>query len=379
MAFGRLIRRNALRNKRRTGLTVLSIAFSLFLLLTLLTFRNQLLNPVTNVESALRLIVSPATSLADMLPMAYLDRMKQVPGVTEVASLQWFNGVYKDTSFQFANFATDPRTIFQCYTEQKVDPDQKAAFIAQKDATVVTEGLARRFGWKVGDRITLLGTIFPVDLELTIVGLFTDPYSQEMLYFQFDYFNEALGRPNLCGAFVVKGGDPESVPGIAVAIDGMFRNSPHETKTETEKAFVLGFVSMLGNIQTIIFLVLAVVVFTMVLVSVSTMAMTVRERLREVAIFKTLGMPSRTVMALLVAEAVAISMSGAVLGLLLGESLKFMDLNKATQGFITQFSPGPGIYAAVLATGLAIGLISGYFPARQAVRLTITTAMRRLD
>lgn len=379
MAFGKLILRNALRNKRRTGLTVLSIAFSLFLLLTMLTFMGQLLNPVSNAEGALRLITSPATSLADMLPMSYIDRIKQVPNVREVAPLQWFGGYYKDPSIFFANFATDPRSIFACYTEQKLPPEQMAAFVAQRDGAVVSEALAKRFDWKTGDRITLLGTIFGVDLELNIVGVFHEPLSQETMYFSWDYFNEALNRPNLCGGFVIQGSDPESVPKIAQEIDKQFRNSPHETKTETEKAFALGFVSMLGNIQTIIFMVLAVVVFTMLLVSVSTMAMTVRERLREVAILKTLGMPARTVMFLLIAESVAIAMAGTFTGLALGESLRFADLNTATQGFITRFAPEPSTYLAVLVAGLAIGFISGYLPSRQAVRLTITTAMRRLD
>ena len=379
MGFGRFIWRNAWRNKRRTGLTVLSIGFSLFLLITLLTFMNVLLNPVTQDEAALRLITSRSTSIAEMMPLAYGEKIRRLPHVEHVASLQWFNGVYKDPDFLFANFATDPKEIFEIYTEQKISPDAKAAFIAERDATTVSENLAKRFNWKIGDRITLQGTIFPVDIELKIVGVFFEPLGQEMLYFRFDYLDELLDNLGQAGAFVIKATDAASIPEIAQTVDTMFRNSPAETKTETEKAFVLGFVSMLGNIQTIIGSVAGVVVFTMLLVSVSTMAMTVRERLREVAILKTLGFPQRTILGLVISEALLISLLGTGLGCLLAESLRFVDLNRATQGFITQFNPGLMTYMAVLGTGIVIGLLSGFFPARQAVNLTITDAMRRLD
>ena len=379
MGFGRFIWRNAWRNKRRTALTVLSIGFSLFLLMALLTFMNVLLNPVTQDEAALRLITSRSTSIAEMMPIAYGDKIRRLPHVEHVAALQWFNGVYKDPDFQFANFSTEPGEIFEIYTEQKISTEAKAAFIAERDAATVSENLAKRFNWKTGDRITLQGTIFPVDLDLKIVGIFTEPLGQEMLYFRYDYLDEILDNLGMAGAFVIKVTDAASIPGISQAVDAMFRNSPAETKTETEKAFVLGFVSMLGNIQTIIGSVAGVVVFTMLLVSVSTMAMTVRERLREVAILKTLGFPQRTILGLVISEALLIALMGTVLGCVLAESLRFVDLNRATQGFITQFSPGLTTYAAVIGTGIAIGLISGFFPARQAVNLTITDAMRRLD
>jgi putative ABC transport system permease protein len=358
---------------------MLSIGFSLFLLMTLLTFRDQLLNPNFDNESALRLITSPATSVADMLPSSYLEKIKRVPHVEYAVPLQWFNGIYKDPNYQFANFGTDPKDIFNVYTEQDIDPDQWAAFQSDRTAAVASETLAKRFGWKAGDRITLKGTIFPVDLDLTIVGTFMDPLSQEMLYFRQDYLNEALGEWNMVGAYVIKATDAESIPGISDAIDGMFRNSPSETKTETEKAFVLGFISMLGNIQTIIGSVLGVVVFTMLLVSVSTMAMTMRERLREVAILKTMGFGRRTLLGLVMAEALLISTVGACLGILLGQSLGFVDLNRITQGFIPRFDPAFSTYFIVLSAGAFIGLVSGFFPAWQAVNLTITTAMRRLD
>jgi putative ABC transport system permease protein len=379
MTYGRFIWKNALRNKRRTGLTVLSIGFSLFLLLAMLTFMNALLHPVTQDESALRLIVARSTSIADVLPLAYLDKIKRLPNVEQVVPLQWFNGIYKDPDYLFANFSTDPKGVWDVYPEQKINADQRAAFIKERKAAVASEKLAKRFGWKVGDTITLKGTIFPVDLEFKIAGVFTEPTSQEMLYFRHDYLEEALGNPGISGAYAVKASNAAAVPSVCEAIDSLFRNSPAETKTTTEKAFVLGFVSMLGNVQTIIGSVAGVVVFTMLLVAVSTMAMAIRERVREVAILKTIGYPKRTILGLVMAEALFISMVGAGLGIAMGESLRFADLNQMTQGFITRFSPSPATYATVIGTGLAIGLISGFFPARQAVRLNISAAMRHLD
>ncbi len=379
MGFFRFIWRNAIRNKRRTGLTVLSIGFSLFLLTALLTFMDVLMHPPMLDESALRVIVTRTTSIADAMPLSYRDKIRRVPNIEHVSALQWFNGVYKDPDFFFANFGVEANEIFEIYTEQKISPEQKAAFIATRTGTVPSEALAKRFGWKVGDTITLQGTIFPVDLELKIVGTFADPLNQETMYFRYDYMDEALGGLGEVGAFAVKAKDAASVPMAGQAIDALFRNSPAETKTETEKAFVLGFISMLGNVQTIIGSVAGVVVFTMLLVAVSTMAMTVRERLREVAILKTIGYTQSIILALVMGEALLISTVGTVLGLLLAESLKYADMNRITQGFITQFVVLPSTYASVVGAGLVIGLVAGFLPARQAVNLTITGAMRRLD
>ena len=379
MSFSRFIWKNAFRNKRRTGLTILSIGFSLFLLMFLLTFMDMLLNPVIEDDSALRLMVIRSTSIADMMPIAYLDKIRRVPGVAHVAPLQWFNGIYKDPDYQFANFGTDPAEIFKVYTEQHLSAEAKAAFVAERRAAVAGADLAKRVGWKAGDKITLTGTIFPVDLDLDIVGIFTADLNQNMLYFRWDYLDEAMGKPGMAGAYTVKAADAASVPLVVEAIDGMFRNSPAETRTTTEKAFVLGFISMLGNIQMIIGSIAGVVVFTMLLVAVSTMAMTVRERTREVAILKAIGYSRNLVLSLVMAEALLISMVGVFIGIGLGESLRLLDLDRITQGFIQKFDPGFSSYASVITAGIAIGLVSGFIPARQAAGMSITTAMRRME
>ena len=379
MRLSWFILRNAFRNKRRTLLTVSSIGFSLFLLITLFTFLGILLNPVSNSETALRLLVSRSTSLAQMMPISYLDRIENVPNVEVVAPLQWANGIYKEPKNFFPNFATDPKAIWDIYTEQKVSPETRNAFIAERTGAVVGEELMKRFGWEVGDTVTLLGTIFPVDLEFKIVGVYTATSGQNIFYFRYDYLNEAMGRINLVGAFVIKTTSADAVPGIIDTIDTMFRNSPAETKTETEKAFVLGFISMLGNVQLIIGSISLVVIFTMLLVSISTMAMTIRERLREVAILKTIGYPRHMVLWLIVGEAVFISCMGFCFAIMLTLLLSRVDIYGLTQGFVEQFTPGFHMYLMMFSAAVAIGFLSGFFPALQAANMTITDGMRRLE
>jgi putative ABC transport system permease protein len=360
-------------------LTVLSISFSLFLVLFLRTVLNVLMNPVVGDEMALRLIVRRSTSLADDMPFAYMEKIKKLPDVQYVIPLQWANGIYRDPKNFFANFATDPNLIWDVVPENKVTPEARNAFIAEKKAAVVGADLMKRFHWNVGDTITLTGTIFPVDLEFNIVGVYTNPARQSDFYFRYDYLNESLGSLNKIGAFYVRAKNAAAVPRVAEQIDALFRNSPAETKTETEKAFVLGFVSMLGNIQVIIGSVGIVVLFTMLLVSVSTMSMAVRERLREVAILRAIGFPRNTLLFLIVGEACLIAALGTALGIGMAESLRFVDLNRATQGFIERFSPHWDDYLVTVAAGALLGLVSGFVPAWQAVHTNIVEAMRSIE
>jgi putative ABC transport system permease protein len=378
MNLRRLIIRNVFRNKRRTALTIVSIGFSLFLLIALLTFLDILTNPPAGEESALRLAVRRSTAITEMVPISYEAKLKKVPHVVLVAPLQFAGGVYKDPKNFFANFATDSR-IWTMFPELTLSDATRKAFASERIAAVAGEDLMRKFNWKVGDRITLTGTIFPVDLELKIVGTYQYQLGNDTLYFRYDYFNEALGGPDAVGAFWVKADRPESIPEIIDTVDGMFRNSAAETKTETEKAFVLNFVAMLGNVKMMVGSIATVVMFTMLLVAAGTMAMTVRERLREIAILKTLGYTPPLVLFLILGESIFISLLGFAVGCLLAFALSHSDVYAMTQGFIPVFLPPLRIYAAALAAGVGIGVFSGIAPAIQASRLTITEAMRRLE
>lgn len=379
MTLSHFVIKNALRNKRRTILTVLSTGFSLFLLIALWTFLDMLFNPPSSDDSAMRLAVRRSTSLADQMPIAYMQKIKGVPHIKAVMPLQWFGGYYKEPKNFFANLAVDPDKFWDMFSELKTTEATRRAFAAERTGAVVGEGLMKRYGWKVGDRVTLIGTIFPVDLEFKIVGTFDYELADYNFYFRFDYLNEALGDPGEAGSFWLKADRAENIPGIIDTVDAMFHNSAAETKTETEKSFVLGFVAMLGNVKVLVGYIAVVVIFTMLLVSASTMAMTIRERIREVAILKSIGYPSGTILGLILGESIFIALLGVGTGCLFAVGLSHANLYELTQGFIQIFKPTAQVYAMVLATGIGIGVFSGLVPALQASRLTITEAMRRLE
>lgn len=379
MNLGRFIIRNALRNKRRTTLTFVSVGFSLFLLIVLFTVLDLLTNPPTTEGSALRLGVRRATSLADNLPISYLRKIARVPHVQIAMPFQWFGGQYKDPKNFFANMAVDGQTFFGMFPELNVSPEAQRAFANERTGAIVGEGLMEKFGWRVGDHITLVGTIFPVDLELKIVGTYAFDLDKSNFYLRYDYLNEALGGRNEIGSIWVKADSAEAIPGIIDTIDGMFRNTSAETKTETEKAFVLGFVSMLGNIRMIIGSISMVVIFTLLLVSASTMSMTIRERMREVAILKSMGYTRQTLLWLVLGESVFIAMLGLIVGLLLSRTLGAIDVFSLTKGFIPFFRPTPETYVGVTLIGVGIGVASGIVPALQASGMTIAQAMRELE
>jgi putative ABC transport system permease protein len=375
----RFIVRNALRNKRRTALTVLSVGFSLFLLIALTTFLDLLINPPMSEASARRLIVRRSTSLADMMPIAYGDKIRRVPHVVMAIPLQWFGGTYRDSKNMIGAMACGAVGFWDMFTEGDVSPETRKRFETDRTAAVIGGDLAKKFGWKVGDKFTLNGNLFPVDLEFTIAGNYEYELDNGNLYFRWDYLNEAMGAPNEVGSFWILADRPESVPGIADAVDATFRNTAAETKTETEKAFLLNFVSMLGNVRVLVGTISMVVIFTMLLVSVSTMAMTIRERMREVAILRAIGFARRAILFLVMGEAVFISLLGFALGCAITLSLRYSDIYSMTQGFIRSFIPPLPVYAMALAVGVAIGAVSGFIPAFQAARMPITEAMRKLE
>ena len=379
MNFSHFIVRNALRNKRRTILTFTSVGFSLFLLIVLFTILDVLIHPPVTEESALRLAVRRSTSLADNMPIAYQQKIEQLPHVEMVMPLQFFGGVYKEPKNFFGNFAIDPVKLFKMFPELEVSEQAKQAFAAERTGAIVGVGLMQRFGWKIGDRVTLLGTIFPVDMEFKIVGSYYYEVDKNNFYFHWDYFNEALGERNEVGSFWVKADGIASIPGIIDAIDGKFRNTSAETKTETEKSFILGFISMLGNIRMIIGSISMVVIFTLLLVSASTMAMNIRERMREVAILKAIGYQRNNLLMLVLGESVFIALLGVGMGFLLSVALSQIDIYQLTQGFIQVFKPSALTYGGVALIGIAVGLLSGIGPALQASNLTIAEAMRKLE
>ncbi len=389
MKYLRLLLNNVFRNRRRTFLTVTSIAVSLFLIATLLTMMWEMENPPQTPESALRLLTRHRVSLANILPMSYRAKIARVPGVDAVIGSMWFGGVYKDPKNFFAQFAVDTDQFFQIYGDVRCPDDQKAAFVSDRTGALVGENLAQRFGWKVGDRITLQGALFDFDAELTIRGIYTGGSDDgSTLYFHWEYFNEGMKKVfpgggenvNFTGFYVLRASSADKVPTVAEGVDALFKNSSTPTKTESEKAFVLGFLAMLGNVRLLITSICSVMIFTIVLVAANTMAMSIRERVREIGILKALGFRRLQILRLLLGESVFLAVSGALVGSV-GAKLLFAKarLAAATGGMIQQLHVRPGTLALCAGIGLLVGVISAGIPAWQAARRRVVDALREVD
>jgi putative ABC transport system permease protein len=379
MTHGTFIRKNALRNKRRTMLTVLSIAFSLFLLITLQSVLDSLLSPPETPESALRLIVRHAVSLGEPLPESYLRDLEKVPHVKYVMPMEWFGGQYKDPKNFFANFSVGHEHFFDMFPDYTFSEGAEEAFMKERIGAIAGQGLMDKFGWNVGDRVTLTGTIYAVDLEFHIVGSYVSEIDKNTFYFRHDYLQESGVSWGMVGTFYLMADSAEAVQGVVDYVDTMFKNTPAETKTESEKAFQLGFISMLGNIQVLMGSIMMVVVFTMLLVAGSTMAMTIRERLGEVAILKAIGYPQRVILGLVLGEAAAVSLMGAIVGIVMSKLLVLLDVSSMTSGFVSRIEPSTGTLVIALCVGLIMGVLAGLFPAIQASSMSINEAMRRLE
>lgn len=377
-----LMLRNTLRNRRRTILTVLSIGASLSLLGVLMAIYKAFYMAEAPPEQALRLIVRNRISLAVPLPVSYMNQIRQVPGVREVMISQWFNGTYKDSRDPnnfFARFAVEPEKLFLVRGEISLPEDQKRAFLTERTACIVGRPLAERLGFRLGDRIVLKGDIFPVDLELTVRGIYEAPINSEALYFHQKYLEEGLagGRQGQVGTFVVLAESPGLVPAIAAAVDEMFRNSTAQTRTESEQAFSLSFLAFLGNVKAFLFSIFAAVTFTMLLVAANTMAMSVRERVREVGVLKTLGFTAGEVRGILLGEALLISLAGGLLGSLLASgACALIRMGPAVFQQIRMLSLGPSAAAATIALAALIGLISAWIPATSAARIPVVESIR---
>ncbi|MGH9407549.1 MAG: ABC transporter permease [Terriglobia bacterium] len=313
-----LMWKNALRNPRRTVLTVLSIAVSIFLIGTLEAIISNIYHPKQPQGNAeLSLVVHRATGITQSMPESYRGRVASVPGVKAVITQEWFGGQYIDASNFFANFAVNTDQFAEVFDEFHMPADQLAAWKDERTAALVGKRLMEKYHWQLGQRITLIGTIYPVNPELTIRGVYTDPTdtSQELtLFFHYTYLNEMLDESSQAGSFTVRVDNAKDVPLVAQRIDAMFHDSPFETKTETIEAFRLGFVSMLGNLNFLLTAISLAVVFTILLIVGNSMAMSIRERTGEVAVLKTLGFRRKTILWLLMGEAVLVALVGGVVG-----------------------------------------------------------------
>jgi putative ABC transport system permease protein len=381
MKFARLIWKNALRNKRRSMLTIFSLAASLFLLTTLRTVLFELQAVSNAPQAALRLVTRHAVSFANPLPIAYMERIRQVPGVREVIPGNWFGGIYVDESNFFGQFTVDQNKVFDVFPEFQMPEDQKEAFRKLRNGAIAGTRLCERFGWKLGQRVTLMGTNYPVDLELVLVGRFTslNPPDETSLMFRYDYFDEALGRVGQAGWFTLVAERPDDMPGIIRTVDDMFRSSGAPTKTESEKEFQLSFSGMMGNVKFLVASISAVVVFTILLVTAATMGMSIRERTNEFGIMKSLGFSRGLITALLTGESLLIALTAWVFGCVGAWVLySHVDLQTATGGWFAALRVQPDSLLLGFGLSLVVALVASGLPAWRASGLNIADAIRHV-
>jgi len=382
MTLARFVSKNAFRNKRRSILTLLSIGFSLLLLTVMMTIWRAFYMSEGSAESAQRLIVRHKVSLAQFMPISYRERIRAIPGVKNVVNETWFGGQYKDDKPEnfFAQFGTDPNEIFEVLKDFQIPPDQLEAWKKDRAGCVVDAELAKKHGWKIGDRLNIKGTIFPVDLELTIRGMFTAPQATESVYFNNTYIDEGFPKiKGFVGFFGVLADSPQSVPQIAKAIDAQFRSTDRPTKSESEKAFNLDWIAMLGNVKGFILSICAAVVFATLLVSANTMAMSIRERTREVAVLKTLGFTRGTVLALFMGESVSLAAFGGLLGALAASGLIYMMAHSPQMGlFLTGVKINAFTMLIAVLVGATVGAVSSFVPAFNASRRNIVEGLRHI-
>jgi putative ABC transport system permease protein len=377
-----LILRNSWRNRRRTILTIASISVSMCLLGVMIAMFHALYLSDATPEEALRLVTRNRISLTQVIPQSYEARIQQVPGVLAVMISQWFGGTYIDAKHFFARFAVDSDKLFGMYTELRIPEDQRRAFVRDRTACVIGRDLANKYNLHLSDRIHLVGDIFPGDYEFAIAGIFDSPRPSEVLYFSREYLEQSLpeSRRGNVGTFNILIDSPASATRIAETIDDEFRNSTVQTKTESEQSFMLGFVSMLGNVKMFLIGISAAVMFTILLVSANTMAMSVRERVREVGVLKTLGFTPGTILGMILGEACAISLVGGTIGFLLSTILTTVVGKSPAGSLLPPIQPfQPAVAAACLLTAVGIGFLSSLVPAMGASRVPIVQALRSTD
>ena len=382
MKFLPLIWKNVWRRKFRTTFTLLSIFIAFLLFGILMTIRTAFSLGV-DIAGLDRLVLINKVSLIIPLPVSYQGRLQQVPGVDLATHQTWFGGVYQDPSNFFANMAVEPERFLKIYPEFTLPPEQSKAWLADRQGAIVGRDLADRFGWKIGDRIPLTGTIWQAKQgsawEFNVSGIYdgADGIDKTQFFFRYDYLDENRARgQGLVGWYVVRIADTSRSVELSRAFDEMFANSSAETKTTTEKGFVESFAKQIGDIGAIMIAISSTVLFMFGLVAASTMAQSVRERTSELAVLKTLGFTGIAILTLVLAESLFIVLFGGLLGL--GVAWLFVQRGDPTGGMLAIFVLPPRDIAIGVVLMVLMGLFAGVMPAMAAMRLQITDALRRV-
>ena len=377
--------RNVTRNKLRSGLTILSVGFSLALMTIL--YGYLAMQKVSQAEAAKhnRLVVLNKLGFAGLLPIAYVDRIRKLDGVAAATPFSWFGGNYKGQQVPFAQFGVEPKDLFNVFDEYQIPDEQVAAFQQQRQGCVADRTLAAQMGWQLGERIPLEGTIYPYDLDLRLVGTFVATANTGSLMFNWNYLDEELKKAGEfsgnAGAIFAKCKVADEVAIVSEEIDNKFANTENATRARTEAAFQQLFADMLGDVQSYIRYISLAVVFALALVAATAMAMSMRERTTEVAVLKAIGFSKRRVLSLVLGESTLIAIIGGMLGILggLGVLHMFSFVPIAATLFPIPVSAlvGPWLVGMMLVAA-GIGFVSGVVPAVMAAQLSVVDGLRRV-
>ena len=372
----RLILRNLLRNKRRTVFTVASVMVSMFLVSSLAMIYAALGKPLAAGERMPLLLVRRATSINAALPAGMESRIRAVPGVVAITKAAWFAGYWRDPANSFANLGVDPESVFNVQNGVRIPPDQRQTFQCVRTAAVAGRKLVDKFGWKIGDRITLLGSYWGVKPELTLVGIF-DGGPDDQFWFHWEYLNEAAGRPNTAGIYWVRVDRPDDAARMAGAIDRLFRNTDAETKTESVNQFLLNLISMLGSVRRAILMIGSAATFAILLVVANTVAMSIRERIPEAAVMRSMGYRPAQMIFLFVSESTFLTLAGAIIGVIgakfLYDSLAITHLGPFA---VADLRLRPETLGLCSALAVVIAVLAAGWPAYRTAKANIAQALR---
>lgn len=383
MKFLHLVWSNLKRKKLRTALTMLSIIVA-FVLFGLLSAIKQALAGGVSLAGADRLIVQHRVSIIQLLPQSYKSRILNIPSVSGATHFTWFGGIYQDGKNFFAQMPVEPENFLELHPEFVLPADQKAVWLRTRTGAIVGRKLAEKFKWKIGDKVPLRSPIYQREggdnhWEFDVVGIYDgakEGTDTTGMYFRYDYFDEARAyAKGQVGWYVVRVNNPEASVEVARKIDAEFANSPAETRTVTEGAFIQAWIQQVGDIVLITAAILSAVFFTILLVTGNTMSQSVRERTGEIGVLKALGFSNTSVLALIVGESLLLTIVGGAIGLLLAWA--FTSGGDPTGGLLPMFYlPGRDVVLGALFS-VALGLLTGAVPAWQAMRLKVADSLRR--
>lgn len=381
MTTSTFIIKNALRNKRRAALSILSVAASMFLLVTLQVALRELTLPPEDMGAALRVAVRNKISLANFLPARQRTIVERIPGVEAVTPFTWFGGKYQnEEGMTFAQFAMDAKKLRSVFGEAKMSEEEYETFENQRNSCIIGTITAEKYGLKRGDRISLESTIYPVTMDFEIVGIYAGTVDDRNMLFHQEYLDEVSGSPGLVGMWWLKVRSAEDMPIVIQRINEAFANTSAEVRAESERAFQLSFISMWANIKILVTSVSSVVVFTLVLVSASTMSMAIRERFRELAILKALGFRRRELFAFILAESFGLAVVGGLIGIASAYLLyTYGDIAKMTKNVFIVFEVTPRILAFSALIAVLLGIVASLLPSLAAARMSVVEGLKTLD